>query len=335
MRGHILIKGLLSGLLASLASIQLAQACAGCGCSLSSDWEGLNFAGSSSKKLEIRYDNVDQTDLRAGQHRISAQDAATLTHNGDPLEVERYTHNQYYGVYYDQGVSEHFGINIHIPIIRRVHETLGTASDGVTAGPDGGQYTSSRTDLGDMRITGRYIVGESRDFGLTFGLKLPTGSTTRSGRSLDPSNPDPVRIDPGLQPGTGTTDIIIGAIKTGALDKSLEYFAQAQYQYALAAHDGYRPGNGTNISLGLKYMEMGNIVPQIQLNARFVAHDTGARADTVATGGTLVYFSPGLSWRLTRKLVAYGFVQVPILQTVRGVQLTPKSNLSIGLRYRL
>ena len=34
-----------------------------------------------------------------------------------------------------------------------------------------------------------------------------------------------------------------------------------------------------------------DITPQLQMNARFVAHDTGANADTTSTGGTLLYLS--------------------------------------------
>ena len=58
-------------ILASLATIFIITstsvfACASCGCTLSSDWENLNFSGTSGIKLDIRYDYLNQNQLRSG-----------------------------------------------------------------------------------------------------------------------------------------------------------------------------------------------------------------------------------------------------------------------------
>lgn len=97
--------------------------------------------------------------------------------------------------------------------------------------------------------------------------------------------------------------------------------------------DQYRPGNGLNLNLGLRYLGFDAAVPQIQINARRVARDSGARADTVSTGGTLVYLSPGLVVPVSKLASVYGFVQLPIYQNVNGVQLTPKYTASLGVRF--
>lgn len=73
-------------------------------------------------------------------------------------------------------------------------------------------------------------------------------------------------------------------------------------------------------------------MPQLQLNARYVRHDTGPRADTIATGGTLVYLTPGVAVPVNGRVSLYAFVQVPVYQDVRGVQLTPKTTVSVGTR---
>ena len=46
-----------------------------------------------------------------------------------------------------------------------------------------------------------------------------------------------------------------------------------------------------------------DITPQLQMNARFVAHDTGANADTTSTGGTLLYLSPGATLRVSKQML--------------------------------
>jgi hypothetical protein len=64
-----------------------------------------------------------------------------------------------------------------------------------------------------------------------------------------------------------------------------------------------------------------------------VLHDTGADADTVSTGGTLVYLSPGISVPVSQQVSLYGFVQLPVYQKVNGVQLAPRYTATLGLRY--
>ena len=314
-----------------------AYACASCGCTLSSDWENIGFTSSSGFKLDVRYDYLNQNQLRSGTGKISSTAASQVTNNGDPQEVEKYTRNNYLTVGLDYSPNPNWGINLQVPYIDRKHSTLGTASDGITAGANGsggGEYESSTSNIGDIKVIGRYqgFLPE-HNFGLLFGLKLPTGSHTETGTSTDPANPGPVAIDRGLQPGTGTTDVILGAYYLNAINKDWGYFGQAIAQIALKSRDDYRPGNGLNLNLGLRYMGFDDITPQLQVNARVVARDSGANADTVSTGGTLVYLSPGVTVRVNKELKLYSFLQLPIHQDVNGVQLAPRWTASVGLNY--
>jgi hypothetical protein len=227
-----------------------------------------------------------------------------------------------------------WGINLQVPYIIRGHSTLGMGSDGITPVDGGGQYDSHTANLGDMRVIGRYQgFTANHNLGVLLGFKLPTGSYSETGNSTDPTAPGPVPIDRGLQPGTGTTDVIFGAYYNNAINRHLGYFAQAQYQVALYSTDNYRPGNSLNVSVGLRYVGLDIIVPQLQLNFREIDRDTGANADTVSTGGTLLYISPGLVAAVTDRISIYSFVQVPIYQDVNGVQLAPHYIVSAGVRY--
>jgi hypothetical protein len=70
----------------------------------------------------------------------------------------------------------------------------------------------------------------------------------------------------------------------------------------------------------------------VQINARKVNTDSGDAADTYATGGTLVYLTPGLVMPISQTVSVYTNLQLPIYQDVKGIQLAPKTIFSIGAR---
>ena len=325
----------LAGLFAlTFSASNAAWACASCGCSLSQDWESAGVSSNSGFKLDVRYDYLNQNQLRSGSRTISSAAASQIVNDGENQEVESYTKNDYVTASLDYTVNPDWGVNLQLPYIVRSHSTLGTESDGFTPGPDGGQYTSHTASLGDVKVVGRYLgLLESKKLSLQFGLKLPTGSHTQTGTSTDPGVTDPVDIDRGLQPGTGTTDLIVGSTYSAAVSNQWSYMVQGLFQTPLQSRDGYRPGNGVNVNVGLRYSGNEAFQPQLQLNIRHAVRDRGANADTVSTGGTLVYLSPGVTVPLNKRTAVYSYVQLPVYQHVNGVQLTPKYTASLGLRF--
>ena len=71
----------------------------------------------------------------------------------------------------------------------------------------------------------------------------------------------------------------------------------------------------------------------MQLNVLHRSPDQGALADTTDTVGTVAYISPGLTVQVTRKLHAYGVVQVPIYSNLDGYQLFPHYTATAGMSY--
>ncbi|MHB8174797.1 MAG: TonB-dependent receptor [Nitrospirota bacterium] len=320
-----------------------AIACASCGCTLSSDWENMQSPGSaityaSGLSLDLRYDFLDQNQLRHGTDSISATDASKIKNDGQPQEVEKDTKNNYVTLGVDYNINRLWGINVQVPFIDRMHSTLGTNSNGITPGPGGMQYDSHTDNLGDIRITGRY-QGILRNctygvLGVLGGIKLPTGSFTETGTSTDSTMPGPVPIDRGLQPGSGTTDLLLGAYYSNDIAENWDYFGQVLYQRALNYRQEYRPGDSVGFNLGMRYAGISYFSPLVQFNLKYANRDSGAEADRYSTGGTLLYVSPGVSVPVvSRHLSVYGFVQVPLYQDVNGVQLSPRFTTTVGVRY--
>jgi hypothetical protein len=299
---------------------------------LSSDWETQGYSALPGWKLDMRYDYLNQNQLRSGTGTISPQAASQIVTKTGPQEVEQYTKNQYLTTTIDYSNGQNWGVSFLLPFINRDHATLGTGSDGVT--PADGAYQSATSSVGDLKVIGRYNgFTPNHDYGILFGIKLPTGDFKLAGTSTDPANPGGLApIDRGLQPGTGTTDLIVGAYHFDLLSQDWGYFAQAMYQRALDYRNGYQPGDGLNVNFGVRYMAFANVTPQLQVNVRNVQHDRGVNADQVSTGGTLAYLSPGAILSITKDVSAYGFVQVPVYQNVSGVQLAPRYIVTAGVR---
>lgn len=323
-------------ILLSLAAISPAPAlaCASCGCSVNSDWSAQGLSAAGGWSVDLRYDHLNQNQLRAGTKTVSATAAATAnnTQTNSPAEVEQYTKNNYLTATIDYNSSTAWGVSLVLPGIDRSHSTLGNGSDGTTFDPAKGAYASSASGIGDVRVFGRYFgFSEQKNLGVQLGLKLPTGE--KSQVSISGSRQ---AVDPGLQLGTGTTDFIIGAYYFDNLSADWEYFAQGGVQAALnrsaMAGGSYKPGDSLNLTAGIRYRGFEEILPTLQINGRYAKTDSGVAADTFATGGRLVYLTPGVIVPIAEQVSAYANVQVPIYQNVNGIQLAPKYILSVGAR---
>lgn len=296
-----------------------AFACASCGCTLSGDWESQGFTSQPGVRVDLRYDYLDQSQLRSGTGRIDR--AAIVLPN--EREIEQSTKNQYTTVGVDYSPNADWGINLQLPYVNRSHSTVA---------PGDVELSSSHTrSLGDVRLIGRYQgLRPQRNVGLQFGLKLPTGDY----RKTFSDGPQTGQLlDRGLQPGSGSTDLLLGAFVVGGLSEEVDYYAQAMLQTPLASKENYRPGLSVNLNVGMRYVASEKIVPELQLNVRTVRRDSGDNADVENSGGTLAYLSPGVTVAVSQRIKLYGFVQVPIYQRVTGYQLTPRYTASLGARY--
>lgn len=299
----------------------IALACSSCGCTLNSDWASQGYAVGSGLRVDLRYDYFNQSDLRSGTESV---DRASLEIPNE-REIQNTTVNRNTTLGVDYSPNRAWGFNVQLPYFDRYHNTI---AEGDTA-----LSYSQSSSMGDVRVTGRY-QGFSPDasFGVLFGVKLATGRTDVNFYA-GPQAGQP--LDRGLQPGTGSTDALIGLYKFGNFSSSFGYFAQATVQQPVSHDSEFKPGMGLNVTAGVRYTEWQNITPQAQINIRAEKRETGSEADTPNSGATLAYFSPGLTLRINAHWHGFAFFQVPIYQRVNGFQLEPERLFSIGLQYRL
>lgn len=330
-----------------------AMACASCGCSLNTDVGTQGMGSSEGWTVDIRMDMLNQNQLRSGTGTISQGQAVNTINpkTGGLAEVEGYTQNNYLTGSLDYNNGESWGATVVIPYIQRNHMTYGSAnSDGSAGWPSGDNgYTSQASGFGDIKVIGRFFgFAEEKDWGLQFGVKLPTGANNQTAPFNNQTvNPGLTVVDPGLQLGTGTTDVILGAYKFGFIPNTEDwgYFANIQYQATVIpttepstpagpSAGTYRPGNGLNLNVGTNYQGFEKWVPTVQFNYVNKTADSGNAADTWSTGGNLLYLTPGLLYRVSDKTQVYANVQLPIYQNVNGYQLVPTYIASMGVRVR-
>ena len=323
-----LLPPLLFALLATLAAPQSAMACATCGCTLSADG-AMGYSNLPGWRLSLEYDYINQDELRSGTRAVSGVP--------DGNELEHDTLNRYVTAGLNYAPNSRWNVTLLVPYVIRDHSTYGTY-DSTQPLPD--LSSSHSSSLGDLRVIGAYQgFLPSRELGVQLGVKVPSG---RYGTAVDfDSGPNAgTPLDASLQPGTGSTDIILGAYYHHPVSLNFDLFGSIQFQSALRHHmdqpgNDYRPGNSTTAIIGVRYEADARWVPQLQLNLLHKSPDQGALADVQSTAGTVFFASPGINVRVVGRLRAFGFVQVPFYSNLYGYQLFPHYTVSVGLGYTL
>jgi len=310
------------------AAPMTSWACATCGCTLNSD-AAFGHYTEPGWRLSLEYDYIHQDQLRSKTHEISVVPART--------ELEHDTLNRYVTAGVDYSPTADWNINVRVPYVIRTHSTYGDYDPGEPLPPLSSSHSSS---LGDVRLIGNYQgFLPAHNLGVQLGIKLPTG---RFGTAVDfrsgPAAGTP--LDASLQPGTGSTDVIVGAYYYQAVGYNLDFFTNLQYQSAVSSKqdqpgEDFRPGDTTTLSFGLRYEESPYWVPQVQMNFLHKNVDRGALADITDTAGYVAYFSPGVTFRVVGGLHLYAFGQLPVYSDLVGYQVFPRYTFSIGASYEL
>lgn len=298
---------------------------ASCGsafCSINTNW-GVHGAWTEpGARADLRYEYIRQDQPMAGDDKVSV---GQIPRHHDEVS----TLNRNWIATFDYAFDATWGVSLVVPVVDREHLHIHNHQ--------GAQLPESWafTELGDVRLLGRYQFpaeqgsGDQTDiWGLTFGLKLPTGK-------FDIANEDGDKAERTLQPGSGTTDALFGVyFRRGLPLQGVSWFADGLYQTAMNAREEFRPGDRLALDLGVRYELPGSTSLMLQLNALVKGRDTGLEAETDDSGGRFFFLSPGISYAPTRNLQIYAFVQLPVYQFVNGVQLVADRAYVAGISGR-
>jgi hypothetical protein len=303
-----------------------AQAFASCGsafCAINTSWDVLGAWSEPGARLDLRYESITQNQPRTGGRNIAFGE---IRRHHD----EVFTRNRNWVGTFDYAFNADWGLSASMPLVDREH--LHIHNHHARALPEAWDFRAA----GDLRVLARYRAWstESRDppaagaAGIHFGLKLPTGrSNVRNGEGE--------LAERSLQPGTGTTDALLGAYVTHNLPlQDLSWFAQGMLQLPLNAREGYRPGKRVTLDAGLRYDATERWSLLLQVNTVLRGRDRGVEAEPLDTGGTSVWIAPGASFAATQDLRLYGFLQLPLLQHVNGVQIIATKAVVLGINAR-
>lgn len=298
-----------------------AAAHAGCGsafCTVNTDWASQGEWTERGGKFDLRYEFIDQDQPRAGAEKIAV--GQVPEHHDEVRTINRNWIGQF-----DYNFNANWGVSASLPFVSRDHEHIHNHH--------GEKLTEEWhfDDIGDARVLGRYQFSLHSEMpsslGFSLGVKLPTGK-------FDEANDDGDVAERMLQPGTGTTDALAGVFYNRMLGAAGSMFLQLRYESATDSRDDYRPGDRTFVDLGYRYPVTERFAVLAQINAALKEHDRGANAEPENSGGKFLFFTPGVSFAVTRALQVYGFVQLPLYQYVNGVQLTADWAALAGASWR-
>ena len=234
-------------------------------------------------------------------------------------EVRTINRNSLYSL--DYSSDKNWGMSVQLPMLSRDHTHVHN-HHGEQITEDWGY-----NEVGDVRMLGRYGMA-SKSMGLIAGLKLPTGDTKIT-------NAEGELAERTLQPGTGTTDGIVGAYYRHPFHGSNHsWFSQALFQIAASDHNDFRPGNSTTLDVGYRYAMTDKLGLLAQTNLLIKGEDKGAEAEPEDSGGRYLFLSPGVSYQVGDSMQLYGFMQLPVARFVNGVQLNADYSLSAGVSVR-
>jgi len=305
-----------------LLSTSSYASCGSAFCMLNTNWSAQGVWTQPGARLDLRYEYVDQDEVRSGTGKASADDIAAMDHH------EISTRNNNLQATFDYAFNDIYGVSINAPLVSRKHQHLHVDENVSDVEHEQWDFTK----LGDVKVVGRMQLSPTTDlhdaYGINLGFKLPTGAH-------DIANDEGEIAERSLQPGTGTTDAIAGAYYRKLLPElNSQWFTQLLFSKPLNKRDGFEIGQQVALDLGYRYRVNKIVNIMAQLNYSIKSRDSGEQAEPEDSGAKTLSFSPGLSISLNQTTQLYSFVHHRLYQNVNGVQLSNSDSFVVGISTR-
>jgi hypothetical protein len=191
--------------------------------------------------------------------------------------------------------------------------------------------TYSTSGNGDTVLGARYalLAGSSASLVAGLGIETPTG---RNSLVSPAGRADRGILDPGLQPGSGSTNFIASAVYSRqAPPLGLEWSLSGSYQMNTRNDLGYRFGDTLIASATARRRLLDRLQASLQVKGVRIGRGDYLEQAVPSTGGKMVYLIPGLSFGPFAKASVYGFVTIPTYRYVNEAQLAPRLGFLLGV----
>jgi hypothetical protein len=307
-----------AGALASVLVAGAAYPCDSTSCSLLTRGQnGVLARGSFRVDLSYRYTDMGTGYAGGGRTDLVVRpkvdlEAGTLRPG---VHQERGGHEAFFQVDLGYGLSGRLTAVASLPLSARREYDI--SHFGFTARYD-------TVGLGDTSLGLRYAARP----GLVLGVaaKVPTGSH-REGEDYDGSI-----LDPTLQPGTGSFDLVPAVQLTRRLPAlGADLLVAGSYQLTRANDLRYRFGNEGIFTASLSRRLTGAWAVSLQTKAYHRARSRLAGQPVPSTGSSVVWITPGTRLGRPQTAEMYAFMQLPVYRHVNETQLVPRWSVLLGL----
>ncbi|MDO8142060.1 MAG: transporter [Candidatus Brocadiales bacterium] len=227
-------------------------------------------------------------------------------------------------VFFGYGITDALSVSLQVPYVERrfkeVHEEEFLGDN------------EKATGLGDSILLGKYKFYD-KQFGLAgiFGLKLPTGTT-------DERNKAGEKYEPELQPGVGSLDYLFGISANKKINHLIVVDGTVLYHLKTEGDQNYEFGDIVRVTTGATFNVIdGNKKPTLnflsEVISQFANKDVQDGETIRDSGGTTIFFAPGVSSYLTEQLKTTLSVPVPVYQGLGGEHQELDFNVLFSMSY--
>jgi hypothetical protein len=273
-------------------------------------------------RLDLSYRFADQTDRLAGA-------GSTSTVLRPYVEVD--TGRLYPGWHEDESARERFlQADVEYGFTDRLSAwaALPVLADRSSVGTDEVcRYGYGARGIGDLALGLRHrhaVRGGS--LVLSGGVEFPTGDSRRR-YSLDTAV-----LEPMVQPGTGSTDVLLAA-SYSRLALGLDWTASASVQHNTTNGYEYRFGREHIIAVSAGSRIRGRLSASLQVKGAERLRSVFAGQPVPSTGNRAVWLNPGLRFDGPAGTSLYGILQVAAWRHVNEQQLATRTGFLTGLSW--
>ncbi len=268
--------------------------------------------------LTVEYFNTSKT---AGVHHLEDHPEAGLAKFFSPLGIQHSEEGLESQVQNSMQLTMNYGLSSRFMLMASVPYTFNRISSGAEEATADG--------LGDPEIMAMaHLLSFANG---AWQLQGAAGGRIPLGKS-DQKNAAGEILEQHLQTGSGAW---AGAFGLQLLhSSSVPLFFSASYQANGTNDQDFAYGNVFRFNAAAQ-KAIGSAIDLIaEINGRTADYDDAGGETDPNSGGTVVYFSPGLRLRLGGALTLRGQVQIPALENLHGVQ-DEKVNVRTGLVWTL